>query len=202
MKLPIYSFLLIVVVPVWAMLWNAPPDTLRVVAEEGSAGLVLVAVALAAPGLLRRLFARRARRPVARAVAGLDWPASLTRAEMEAFCLAWLRSRGWSADYTTDADAVYLAATRGAVRLAVLCDVAGEELNPATLRAFAQASERLLATHPVLLTLLRAALPHPATAAARAAGVRLLRVAELPRLDALAEADTQAEPVPEPAAAG
>ena len=200
MKLPIYSFLLIVVMPMWAILWTAPPETLRVVAGEAGTGLGLVVLALAAPGLLRRLFARRARRPVARAVAGLDWPASLTRAEMEAFCLAWLRSHSWSAGYTTEAEVVYLAATRGGVTLTVLCDVAGEELNPATLRAFAQASERLRATHPVLLTLLRAALPHPATAAARAAGVMLLRVAELPRLDALASAGTQAEP--EPAAAG
>ncbi len=200
MKLPIYSFLLIVAMPMWAILWTAPPETLRLVAEEAGTGLGLVVVALAAPGLLRRLFARRPRRPTARAVAGLDWPVSLTRAEMEAFCLAWLRAHGWSAGYTTEADVVYLAATRGAVTLAVLCDVAGEELNPATLRAFAQASERLLATHPVLLTLLRAVLPHPVTAAARAAGVRLLRVADLPQLDTLAPPTAPAEA--EPAAAG
>ena len=202
MKLPIYLFLLIVGLPMWAMLWNAPADTLQRVGMEAGGTLLLFVIALSAPGLLRRLRRRRARRPSARAVAGLDWPARLNRAELEAFCLEWLRTQGWSAAYTTDpdpqAEGVYLMATREAVTLTVLCDVGGEELNPATLRAFAQASQRLRATHPVLLTLTRATIPPPAAAAARGAGVMLLRVRELPTLNNLAPPAPASAAEPEP----
>jgi hypothetical protein len=190
MKLPIYLFLLVVGLPIWAILWTAPEQTLRQVAEESIGAVAVFALLLFAPRLLRRLFGRRTRRPSARAAGRLDWPASLTNAEMETFCLAWLRAHGWMASYATDAEAesTYLTAVRGQVVLTVLCDTAGEAMIPVTLRTFAQTSARLRATVPVVVTLSRAALPHPATEAARAAGVRLLRVAELAQLDALAEA--------------
>jgi hypothetical protein len=199
MKLPIYLFLIIIGMPIWAILWNAPDATLWRVAEEAGGYVAVIVLLVLSPSLLRRLFGRRVRRPTARALARAEWPASLTNPEMEAFTLAWLRAHGWMAGYATDAEAegTYLTAVRGPIMLTLLCDVAGEAMIPMTLRTFAQTSARLGAGHAVVLTLSRAALPQMAVEAAGAIGIRLLRVAELPQLDALAPAEPA--PAGEPA---
>ena len=93
-----------------------------------------------------------------------------------------------STDPAPETEGIYVLATEGPTTVGIMCDQGGEELNPAVIRTFALEATTQGVTHPVLLTLLRGKLPPPAEHAARAAGVRLLRVAELPQLDGLVPA--------------
>jgi hypothetical protein len=192
MNFAILCFLVLFCLPMAIIMAALPPQTLMAVAEQTGVAALLFVAALLLPRLLRPLRRRRERRPTARALARLDWPRSLTRGELENHCAAWLRSHGWQVTLASDpeknAEAVFVMASHGDTTVAVLCDRQGEELNPATIRAFAHAATELGATRHVLLTLRRGKLPPPAEAAARQAGVRLLRIAELPQLDALAPA--------------
>jgi hypothetical protein len=198
MRLPIFFFVVLFGLPMATIIVNLPLEALRKVElAVGLAVLLAVAVVLL-PRLLRRLSRRRDRVPTARALTDLAWPESLNRSEMETFCFAWLHAQGWTVSLATDpdwgAEGVYLMAHRGGTTIAVLCDPRGEELNPAAIRAFAQAGAQLGATGFVLLSLPRNELPSPAQAAARQAGVTLLRVADLPQLNALAPAPAQVAP--------
>jgi Restriction endonuclease len=196
MKFPILSFAILFGLPMACIIASLPPTSLHDVAKTTGLAVLLAVAAVLLTVLLGRLFRRRRRVPSARALARLAWPDSLSRGEMEGFCAAWLRSRGWTVTLTTEPDeespGVYLIARRGGASLTVLCDPRGEDLNPAGIRAFAFAAARAGDTRPVLLTLARRTLPHAAEAAARQAGVTLLRVAELPTLDALAPATAPA----------
>jgi hypothetical protein len=200
MPCSIIAFVILFVLPIGVIITLLRPAAqLHVATMSGLATLAFIA-ALLLPKLWRRVRARRVRLPVARTLAALDWPASLTRAELEAHCAAWLRGRGWDVTLTThpdpEAEGVYLMATRAATTVAVMCDQRGEDLNPAIIRAFAKESALLGATQAVLLTLVPGKLPYPAETAARQAGVRLLRAADLPQLDTLgpAPAPDTAEP--------
>jgi len=157
--------------------------------------LALIVALLLIARLLRVRRARRLRTPSASALAEPNWPADLSRAELEGYAIAWLRAHGWAVTLGSGpdpkAEAVYILARRGAVTLGVLCDQEFEEFNPAIIRTFALDIGVLGATQAVLLTMAPGPLPHPAEPAARAAGVRLLRVAELAELDALAPAATE-----------
>jgi hypothetical protein len=196
MKLIFLSFLFLFVLPMAVMVGVLPQQTRLDVAETVAVAAALFVAALMLPRVLRRVFQRRSKMPSRRRLASLDWPVSLSRGEMEACCVAWLRGRGWSVTLVTDtaheAEEVYVLAKLGASTVVLLCDRYGEELNPAAIRAFAAAGATLGATRPVLLTLTRGKLPHPAEAAAERAGVLLLRVADLARLDDLAPAEPAA----------
>jgi hypothetical protein len=190
MTFVVLMFLVLFCLPLAAMVALQPAASVVHIAAMIGGAALLFATALLLPALLRRILARRPVVPSGKLVAGLDWPATLTRSEMELCCTTWLRSSGWQVTLQQepgeDATDVYLVATRAEVRAAVLCDRAGESLNPASVRAFALAAGGLQATHLVLLTLTRGRLPPPAESAAARAGVLLLHVADLPRLDALA----------------
>jgi len=190
MNFALLMFAILFCIPMGAMIWQLPQESQARVAVAVGGFVVLVILAVVLPPLLRRLRVRRVRRPSQRAIDRLKWPASLTRGEMEAFCGAWLRGRGWQVILSMEPDQhaadVYLMATRGAETVAILCDRAGEDLNPAAIRALAQGAGALGATRFVVLTLRRGKLPQPAETAAKHAGVLLLHVAELGRLDALA----------------
>lgn len=196
MKLPILSFTILFLMPMAAIIATLPLESLRHVEKVIGIAVLLAVAAALLPGLLRRMLRRRPRVPSARALARFEWPESLSRSEMEAFCVAWLRTQGWTVTLTADPDEeaedVYLSARRAGATVTVLCDPRGEELNPAGIRAFALAAAQAGGTHAVLLTLARRKLPHPVEAAAREAGVTLLSVADLPRLDALAPTLPQA----------
>jgi len=188
MKLIVISFLVLFVMPMGGILWLLPPSSLAEVALTFGGALLLGAAALLLPRLLAVLGRRRPRTPT-RALTHLDWPQSLTRGEMEQFAAAWLRAHGWAVTLTTDPQQdkpdVYLMARRSGGTLAVVCDQAGEELNPASIRAFALAATQLGAERSLMLTLLRGKLPSTTESAARQAGVALLRVADLGQLDAI-----------------
>lgn len=197
----IFWFIVLLGLPMASIIWTREQaDQQRILLTIGLSALAFIA-ALLLPRLLRRVRFRRLRRPSARALATLAWPANLTRGELEQYCIAWLQAQGWAVRLSTDPepeiDRVYILATRGAGTVGVMCDQGGEDLNPAIIRALALESARLRVTHPVLLTLVPGRLPSPAEIAARNAGVRLLRVAELPQLAELAP-----EPAAEPAVAG
>lgn len=190
MTFTVIIFLLFFCLPVACIIALQPAASVeRIAAMTGGAALLFVA-ALLLPSLSRRLLRRRARPLSPAEIARLDWPSDLTRGEMEVCCATWLRDKSWQVtpqqEPAGDAIGVYLIATRDGVRAAVLCDLAGEALNPAAIRAFALGASALNATHCVLLTLTRGRLPPPAETAAARAGVLLLRVAELPKLAALA----------------
>ena len=192
MNFGILCFVLLFALPMAAIIATLRPETMARVAEETGLGIVLFVAGLLLPRLIRRLLRRRERLPSAAVLARPDWPPSLTRHELEKHCMAWLRARGWDAalasDPVKDPDAIYVMATRGEVAVAVQCDRRGEELNPAAIRAFALSAAHLGAARTALLTLSRDKFPPPAEIAARQAGVMLLRVADLPQLDALAPA--------------
>ncbi len=192
MKLIFLSFAILFVLPMSVMIGVLPDQTKLQVAGSVALAVLLFGAALLLPRLLRWLDARRSRMPSPRRLALLEWPATLPQGQMEACCVAWLRGRGWAATLVTDtaqqAEDVFVLATLGTRQVVLLCDQYGEELNPAGIRAFAAAGARFQATQAVLVTLTRGRLPHPAEAAAEQAGVTLLRVAELARLDAFAAA--------------
>ena len=173
-------------------MWLLPAPALQRVALIFAAAALLFLAALLLPRLVRPLFRRRGHRAVDDIVASLEWPRSLTRAEMENFCVAWLQRRRWQVSLSTEAENqagdVYVLASRNGVRVAILCDRQGEALNPAAIRAFALGAASLEPSYRVLLTLLEGKLPTPAEAAAERAGVMLMRVPELGDLDELAKA--------------
>jgi len=192
MNFGILCFVLLFCLPMGMIIASLPPATLQQVAIEAGGAVLLFVAVLLLPRLLRGLSRHHVRTPSPGALASLDWPHSLTRNELETFCAAWLRGRGWTVTLATDPEkqeeAVYLLAERGSLTAAVLCDRRGEEINPAGIRAFAHGAAELGATQFALVTLSRGKLPPPSEAAARRAGVKLLRVADLPQLDALAPA--------------
>ncbi len=194
MRFVILAFLILFAVPMGCVMWLLPAPALERVAMAVAGVAVLFGLALALPGLLRALFRRRRHDPAAELVARLEWPRSLTRAEMETFCVAWLQARGWQVSLSKDGehqtDDVYLSASRAGVRVAILCDREGEALNPAAIRAFAHGAAPLEPSFRVLLTLAQGRLPPPAEAAAARAGVMLLKVPELDELEALVKAVT------------
>jgi hypothetical protein len=158
--------------------------------EYAAASVVL---ALFVVLMLRRLWRMAARRrgtterpPDPNIVASLRWPRALTRGEMETYCAAFLRQQGWTVKLgrSTLDDATFITAERDASRIVVMCDLMGEELNPAVIRSFAQSGAEFGDARPVVVTRVAGRLPPPAEQAARAAGVRLLRVADLTRIDA------------------
>jgi hypothetical protein len=190
MNFGILMFVILFCIPMGTMIWLLSPEAQEHVAFVMAGFAAVVALAVILPPLIRSLRAPRARTPSPRAVDRLKWPTSLTRSEMESYSTAWLRAHGWQVSLSMEPDQhaadVYLMATRGAETLAILCDTAGEELNPAAIRALAQGAAALGATRFVVLTLTRGKLPPPAEAAARRAGVLLLHVPELGNLNALA----------------
>lgn len=190
MNFGILMFVILFCFPMGGMIWLLSPEAQEHVAFVMAGFVALLAVVAVLPMLFRRLNVRHARAPSARAVARLKWPASLSRGEMETFCTQWLRSHDWKVSLAMEPDQhaadVYLMATRGTETVAFLCDTAGEELNPAAIRALAQGASDLGATRFVVLTLTRGKLPPPAEAAAKRAGVLLLHVPDLGKLDALA----------------
>jgi hypothetical protein len=192
MNFGILMFVILFCLPMGGMIWLLPPESQEYVATVVAGFVGLVVLALILPPLVRPLFVRRARRPSPGTVVGLTWPKSLTRGEMESYCAAWLRTHGWHVSLAMEPDQhaadVYVMATRGTETVAILCDRAGEELNPAAIRALAQGATALGATRFVVLTQTRGAFPQPAEAAAARAGVVLLHVADLGKLDTPAPA--------------
>jgi hypothetical protein len=188
----IIAYVFLFVIPVGAIIAVLDPPSLRYVATMAGLAVLAALAILLLPRLLRRLRRRGLRQPSRAALASLNWPADLNRAELELHCAAWLRAHGWQVALTThpdpDATSVYVMAARGPVTVGVLCDQRGEDLNPAVIRAFAKGSAALGATRSVLLTLVRGPLPQPCEVAARQAGVQLLRVTELPQINAFAPA--------------
>jgi hypothetical protein len=192
MKLIFLSFAILFVLPMSVMIGVLPDQTKLRVAGSVALAVVLFGAALLLPRLLRWLAGRRARMPSPRRLALLDWPDTLTQGQMEACCVAWLRGRGWDATLVTDsaqqAEDVFVLATLGPRQVVLLCDRYGEGLNPAEIRAFAAAGAEFAGARRVLVTLLRGKLPRAAEVAAAQAGVTLLRVPELSRLDELVPA--------------
>jgi hypothetical protein len=194
MTCAVLGFVILFVLPVAGMIMENQSQ--HAVLTETVPVILLVVAALLLRRLLPRLRFRRVRRPNPRTLAALDWPRNLTRGELEAHCAAWLRVQGWEVTLSTDpapeAEGVYILAAKGPTTVGIMCDHRGEDFNPAIIRTFALEASFIGVTHPVLLTLLRGPLPHPAEHAARAAGVRLLRVPDLPQLDALVPAPVEA----------
>ncbi len=192
MNFGILMFVILFCIPMGSMIWLLSPESQEHVATVMAGFVALIVLALIVPPLLRRVFVRRARRPSPGAVARLKWPDSLTRSEMEAYCAAWLRAHGWQVSLSMEPDQhasdVYVMAARGAETVAILCDRAGEELNAAAIRALAQGAAALGATRFVVLTLTRGKMPRPAEIAADRAGVLLLHVADLGKLETLTPA--------------
>src|SRR5579871_5537958 len=136
----VFAFVFLFAVPMATLIAvGSPAQQIHVAEMTGLAALVFV-IALLLPSVRRRLRFQRVRRPVPGMLDRLDWPADLTQTELEAHCAAWLRAQGWVVTMATDADptaaAVYIMAARGATTVGMMCDRAGETLNPAIIRVF------------------------------------------------------------------
>jgi hypothetical protein len=200
---PTFLFVVGVLLPFSSIVSAWPTGTLlRILSVAVSVVLALVAIRLLWLHIAARRRRARLRPPDPKVVASLDWPRLLSRDQMEQYCTEFLRLHNWTVALGRSPldDGTFVTAAREGTRVVLLCDVQGEELNPATIRGFAQAGPVFSDARPVLVTRLTGRLPHPAEQAARAAGVTILRVADLAQIDALAAAP--AAQAPADAAAG
>lgn len=180
--------------PLSLMLATVHGNILR---EIAVAGVALVFVVAAVALYVRRLphrDDRRMKRPNPAAVAKLKFPPNLPPVEFEAYCADYLRLQGWQVVHSqsNEAHGTYLDVSRPGARVLLQCEIRGEVLNPTGIRTLALVATSFTGARPALV--IKGRMVPPAAHAATAAGVAVLQVTDLPRLEALAA-------LPEPAVA-
>ena len=182
-----FLFIWIVLVPIALRLSLNDPSLLN---ELLLAGALLVLAFAAARILLARRNRRRTeaaqRAPDSSVVAGLNWPATLTQADLEAHCTAYLEQAGWSVSTAkvSESDAVFLDVLNDDTRALIRCVPVGKAITNLELRALVIAAQSFPGARPVVLTPGKSALF--AIQAASNAGVAMLAPADLARLPELA----------------
>jgi hypothetical protein len=182
-----FLFIWVILIPVGLRLSLEHPSLLNELLLVAALGILAYAAAriLLARRLRRRQEAARAA-PDSAAVAALNWPASLSQADLEAHCTAYLEQAGWSVSTAkvSQSDAVFLDVLNDDMRALIRCVPVGKAITNLELRALVIAAQSFPGARPVVLTPGKSALF--AIQAASNAGVAMLTPADLARLPELA----------------